>query len=215
MASVSNNPPKSRKRVEADTPNSSSASAAVTAANVSLKRAKDGSAFTRCEECKSSVAVALIDMHDCSLEAKIKMSLDATVVEKQAEAKKKPAARKKSASTAASSEDATETKSKKRKLTKVKDPNMPKRPLTAYFLFLEDFRKTYKEEHPDSKGIKELAKDAGAKWKALTDEEKKPYLDRAAELKAEHEKAMEEYNAQKGEEETADVQAEELCDEDA
>ncbi|XP_074316179.1 high mobility group B protein 7 [Silene latifolia] len=213
MATVSNNPPKSRKRVEADTPNSSAAAAA---AAVSLKRAKDGSAFTRCEECKSSVAVALIDMHDCSLEAKIKMSLDATVVEKQAEVKKKPAPRKKAASSAASSEDATETKgSKKRKLTKVKDPNMPKRPLSGYFLFLEDFRKTYKEEHPDSKGIKELAKDAGAKWKAMTDEEKKPYLDRAVELKAEYEKAMVEYNAQKEEEETADVQAEELCDEDA
>jgi len=39
--------------------------------------------------------------------------------------------RKKSASSGAS-----EPKSKKRKLTKVKDPNMPKRPQTAYFLFL-------------------------------------------------------------------------------
>ncbi|KAK9691469.1 hypothetical protein RND81_09G198700 [Saponaria officinalis] len=200
--SSSINPPKSRKRVEADTPSSSS--------SLSLKRAKDGSAFTRCEECKSSVAVALIDMHDCSLDAKIKMSLDATVVEKPAEVKKKAAPRKKSAS----SEGASETKTK-RKLTKVKDPNMPKRPLTAYFLFLEDFRKTYKEEHPDSKGVKELAKEAGLKWKAMTDEEKKQYVDKAAELKAEHEKAMEEYNAHKNEEDAADAQAEELCDEDA
>ncbi|KAL9229978.1 hypothetical protein vseg_005382 [Gypsophila vaccaria] len=205
MAPTSSNPPKSRKRVEADTPSSSSSSL------LSLKRAKDGSAFTRCEECNASVAVALIDMHSCSLDAKIKMSLHATVVEKPAEVKKKAAPRKKSAP----SEGASEPPKTKRKLTKVKDPNMPKRPLSAYFLFLEDFRKTYKEEHPDSKGIKELAKDAGAKWKAMTDEERKPYVDKAAELKAGHEKAMEEYNAHKEEEDAADAQAEELCDEDA
>lgn len=193
--SSSTNPPKPRKRVEAD--------------SVNLKRARDGSAFARCDECKSSVPVALIDMHSCSLEAKIKMNLEAQVVEKPAEVKKKPTERKKSASSGAS-----EPKSKKRKLTKVRDPNMPKRPQTAYFLFLEDFRKTYKEEHPDSKGVKELAKDAGEKWRSMTDEEKKPYQDRAAELKEEYEKAMEAYNAE-SKEESGDDQAEELCDEDA
>lgn len=204
--SSSSNPPKQRKRVEADTPDSSSS-----AVTLSLKRAKDGSAFARCEECNTSVPVALIDMHSCSLEAKIKMSLDATIVEKQAEVKKKPADRKKSAS----SEAGTESKSKKRKLSKVKDPNMPKRPMSGYFVFMEDFRKVYKEEHPDSKGVKEVAKEAGAKWKSMTDEEKKPYLDKAAELKAEYEKAMEAYNADNGEEDPEDLQAEELCDVDA
>ncbi|KNA04843.1 hypothetical protein SOVF_195910 [Spinacia oleracea] len=204
--SSSSNPPKQRKRVEADTPESSSAAAAT----LSIRRAKDGSAFSRCEECKSSVPVALIDMHSCSVDAKIKMSLDATTVEKPAEIKKKPAERKKPASSSA----AGESKSKKRKLSKVKDPNMPKRPMSGYFLFLEDFRKVYKEEHPDSKGVKEVAKEAGAKWKSMTDEEKKPYQDKYAELKVEYEKAMEAYNAN-NDEEPQDVQAEELCDEDA
>ncbi|KMT02550.1 hypothetical protein BVRB_9g202370 [Beta vulgaris subsp. vulgaris] len=201
---TSSNPPKQRKRVEADTPTEASSSAAM----LSLKRAKDGSAFARCEECKSSVPVALIDMHSCSLEAKIKMSLDATVVEKPAEVKKKAERKKPASSSEAGSE------SKKRKLSKVKDPNMPKRPMTAYFVFMEEFRKVYKEEHPESKGVKEFAKEAGAKWKALTDEEKKPYQEKAAELKVEYEKAMETYNAQ-NEEESNDQQAEELCDEDA
>ncbi|XP_021735495.1 high mobility group B protein 7-like [Chenopodium quinoa] len=205
--STSSNPPKQRKRVEAESPDAESSPSAT----LSLKRAKDGSAFSRCEECNSSVPVALIDMHNCSIEAKIKMSLDATVVEKPAEVKKKPVERKKPSSSAAGSE----SKSKKRKLSKVKDPNMPKRPMSGYFVFMEEFRKVYKEEHPESKGVKEVAKEAGAKWKSMTDEEKKPYLDKAAELKVEYEKAMEAYNADNNAEEPEDLQAEELCDEDA
>ncbi|MCI28971.1 high mobility group B protein 7-like, partial [Trifolium medium] len=42
-----------------------------------------------------------------------------------------------------------------------------------------------------------VGKEAGEKWRSLTDEEKKPYLDRVIELKAEYEKAMEIYNATK------------------
>uniref|UniRef100_A0A803MPC8 Uncharacterized protein n=1 Tax=Chenopodium quinoa TaxID=63459 RepID=A0A803MPC8_CHEQI len=79
--STSSNPPKQRKRVEAESPDAESSPSAT----LSLKRAKDGSAFSCCEECNSSVSVALIDMHNCSIEAKIKMSLAATVVEKSAE----------------------------------------------------------------------------------------------------------------------------------
>ncbi|XP_057526685.1 high mobility group B protein 7-like [Amaranthus tricolor] len=201
MASTSSNPAKQRKRVEADTP-------------AILKRAKDGSAFARCEECNSSVPVALIDMHNCSAEAKRKMDLESRVVVKPAEIKKKPAERKKSSSATQSGD---ESKPKKRKLSKAKDPNMPKRPMSGYFVFLEDFRKEYKEIHPDSKGVKEVAKEAGAKWKAMTDEEKKPYLDKAAELKVEYEKAMEAYNADivDNDEDSGDHQAEELCDDDA
>ncbi|KAL5058732.1 hypothetical protein RYX36_030336, partial [Vicia faba] len=49
-----------------------------------LVRAKDSSAFAKCDECKKNVPVALISMHDCSLEAKIKMNLDSDVVEQAA-----------------------------------------------------------------------------------------------------------------------------------
>ncbi|PKI63957.1 high mobility group B protein 7-like [Punica granatum] len=181
------NPPKARKRVEADT----------TTVPSSLVRAKDGSAFTRCDECKKDVPVALISFHSCSLDAKIKMNLEAQVVEKPAEVKRAPADRKKT----------SEPKSKKakieRKVKKGKDPNMPKRPPTAFFLFMDDFRKAYKEENPDSKGVKEVAKQGGEKWKSMTDEEKKPYLDKAAELKAEYEKAVESHNTDNAEDEGA------------
>lgn len=172
---------KGRKRVEASSePQNTTAP---------LLRGKGGSAFARCEECNKDVPVVLISMHNCSLDAKIKMNLEAQVVEKPAEPKRKSADRKKTSS--------TEPKAKRTKSGKKgKDPNMPKRPATAFFVFMDDFRKTYKEENPDSKGVTMVTKDGGAKWKSMSDEEKKPYIDKAAELKAEYEKAMEKYNAE-------------------
>lgn len=111
------------------------------------------------------------------------MNLEAQVVEKPAEInKKKPAERKKPTS--------TEPRAKRLR-KKDSDSNKPKRPPTAFFLFMDDFRKEYKEAHPDSKGVTGVAKEAGEKWKNMTDEEKKPYLDKAAELKADYSKAME------------------------
>ncbi|KZV26655.1 hypothetical protein F511_15820 [Dorcoceras hygrometricum] len=155
-----------RKRVEAESSSSSAAS---------LKRARDGSAFTKCEECSKDVPVALISFHNCSLDAKIKMNLETQSVEVPSENQKKPTERKKKS---------TEPKAKK-----VKNPNAPKRPPTAFFVFMEDFRKTFKESNPDCKSVASVAKEGGVKWKSMTDEDKKPYIDRAAELKAEYEKA--------------------------
>lgn len=196
-ASAKSNAPKARKRVEVD-------------AN-SLKRARDGSAFVRCGGCNKDVPVVLIDMHNCSLDAKIKTNLDSQVVETVSEPKKQPAERKKVATSAA------EPKAKKTKrLTKIKDPNMPKRPPTAFFVFMEDFRKTFKEENPDSKKGSVVAKEGGEKWNAMTDEEKKPYIDKAAELKAEFDKAMEAYNAENANDEAAlEKEAEQICDDEA
>ncbi|CAN1325382.1 High mobility group B protein 7 [Linum perenne] len=135
---IKSNPTKSRKRVEAET----SASVA------SLVRARDGSAFARCEECNKDVPAALIGMHSCSLDAKIKMNLEAQVVENPTEVKK-----------------------------------------TA------DFRKEYKEANPDCKEPKKVAKDAGEKWKSMSEEEKKPYIEKAAQLKADFAKGSGSSNA--------------------
>ncbi|KAL9673151.1 hypothetical protein QQ045_029404 [Rhodiola kirilowii] len=176
------NPTKVRKRVEAVE------SAAV------LKRAKDGSAFAKCEECNKSIPVGLIDMHCCSLEAKIKMTLETQVVE-TTETKKKPALRK------VKSTEGNTKPSKRAK--KDNDPNMPKRPPSAFFIFMDDFRKTYKEANPDNKSMAEVAKKGGEEWKLKTDEEKKPYVEKARELKAEYEKAIESYNATNQDDEVA------------
>ncbi|KAJ7942604.1 High mobility group B protein like [Quillaja saponaria] len=188
------NLPKARKIVDAtESP----------ATVASLVRAKDGSAFARCEECNKNVPVALISMHSCSLEAKIKMNLEVQVVEIPAEVKK-PAERKRSIST-----EPKAKKAKTDKSNKGKDPNMPKRPPTAFFLFMDDFRKEYKEASPNSKDVKLVAKQGGEKWRSMTDEEKKPYLDKVADLKAEYEKALESYNAEDedGEDRSSDKEA--------
>ncbi|XP_060184975.1 high mobility group B protein 7-like isoform X1 [Lycium barbarum] len=163
-----NGPTRVRKRVEVES-----------AANATLKRAKDGSAFARCEECSKDVPIALISFHNCSLDAKIKMNLEAQVVENPTETKK-PSAKSK--------EKTTEPKAKREK--KLKNPNAPKRPPTAFFVFMDDFRQTFKAANPDCKSVSTVAKEGGEKWKSMTDEEKKPYQDKAAELKAAYEKAL-------------------------
>ncbi|EPS72473.1 hypothetical protein M569_02286, partial [Genlisea aurea] len=171
----SSNASRLRKRVEVESASSTSSSSLP-----SLKRARDGSAFVKCEECNESVHVALIKFHDCTLDAKIKASLEAQVVEMQAEPKKKSTSEKKKTAKKA------EPKEKK-----AGDTNKRKRPPTAFFLFMDEFRKSFKEANPQCKKVAIVAKEGGEKWKSLTEEEKKVYQDRAAELKAEFLKALE------------------------
>ncbi|XP_074558453.1 high mobility group B protein 7 [Curcuma longa] len=179
------NPPRPRKRVEADTN--------------TLKRARDGSAFTRCEACNKDVAVVLIDMHSCSLDSKIKMTLESQVVEKTVEATK-PAEKKRAA--------LTDKEKKPKKAKKSKESSGRKRPPTAFFLFMDDFRKSFKEANPANKSVSLVAKEGGEKWKSMSEEEKKSYVERAAELKAEFKKAVEEDN-QEGEEDNQNGEQEE------
>ncbi|KAF5453668.1 hypothetical protein F2P56_028556 [Juglans regia] len=92
---------------------------------------------------------------------------------------------------------------KKTKLDK-KDPNKPKRPATAFFVFLEEFRKTYKEEHPNEKAVSvvssylilcvHVGKAGGGKWKSMSAAEKSPYEVKAAQKKSDYEKLMIAYN---------------------
>ncbi|CAK9191507.1 unnamed protein product [Sphagnum troendelagicum] len=82
-------------------------------------------------------------------------------------------------------------KANKKKLAK--DSDMPKRPPSAYLVFMETFRKTFKEENPDVKGVTASAKAGGEKWLQLSDEEKAPYISEAADRKAKYETAMATY----------------------
>ncbi|KAL6520914.1 high mobility group box 3 [Orobanche gracilis] len=86
-------------------------------------------------------------------------------------------------------------KAKKEKKAK-KDPNKPKRPPSAFFVFLEEFRKTFKKENPNVKAVSAVGKAGGEKWKSLTKSEKAPYEAKAAKKKAEYEKLMNAYNKQ-------------------
>ncbi|KAJ0718343.1 putative chromatin remodeling & transcriptional activation HMG family [Helianthus annuus] len=83
-----------------------------------------------------------------------------------------------------------------------KDPNKPKRPASAFFVFMEEFRKQFKEEHPDNKSVAAeilllgvlVGKAGGVKWKSMSDADKAPYVAKAEKRKAEYEKNMTAYN---------------------
>ncbi|KAL6991425.1 High mobility group B protein 14 [Sarracenia purpurea var. burkii] len=84
----------------------------------------------------------------------------------------------------------------KRKAAKV-DAKKPKKPPTAFFYFLEDFRKEFKEQNPDVKSMRDIGKACGEKWKTMTYEEKVQYYDIATEKRADFDRAMAEYNRRK------------------
>merc|ERR1712176_994098 len=73
---------------------------------------------------------------------------------------------------------------------KPKDPLRPKRPPSAYFLFLNDSRANYQNKTDPAK---EITKQAGAKWNSLTEAEKTPYQEVAKVKRLEWEEALKVY----------------------
>ncbi|XP_028754898.1 high mobility group B protein 14 isoform X2 [Neltuma alba] len=84
-------------------------------------------------------------------------------------------------------------KAKQKKVNKKIDAKKPKKPPTAFFYFLEDFRKEFQEQNPDVKSMRDIGKACGEKWKTMTYEEKVQYYDIATEKRAEFDRAMIEY----------------------
>ncbi|KAA8519516.1 hypothetical protein F0562_013772 [Nyssa sinensis] len=80
----------------------------------------------------------------------------------------------------------------KKKAAKI-DAKKPKKPPTAFFYFLEDFRKEFQEQNPDVKSMRDIGKACGEKWKTMTYEEKVQYYDIATEKRAEFDRAMADY----------------------
>nr|GLL30233.1 high mobility group B protein 14 isoform X2 [Ipomoea trifida] len=83
-----------------------------------------------------------------------------------------------------------------KKVSKV-DSKMPKKPPTAFFFFLEDFRKEFQEKNPDVKSMRDIGKACGEKWKIMTYEEKVQYYDIATEKRREFDRAMADYKKRK------------------
>lgn len=75
---------------------------------------------------------------------------------------------------------------------KPKDPNSPKRPLSAYFLFLQDNREKIKEDNKDKK-MTERTQMIAALWRELDAEKKGEYQSKAEALKEEFETRLLEY----------------------
>ncbi|XP_033106493.1 high mobility group protein B1-like [Anneissia japonica] len=83
---------------------------------------------------------------------------------------------------------------------KERDPDKPKKPPTAYFYFLEDFRKEMKGKTVKGKRVTELC---GEQWNQLTDEQKRPYMERVAVQYKKYQEAMEVYRQKKAMEASA------------
>merc|ERR1719297_152282 len=71
-----------------------------------------------------------------------------------------------------------------------KDENAPKRPLSAYFLFLADHRD---DLVADGMTHAEAMSKMGEMWSELSAAKKKPYQDKAAAAKAKYAKTVEKY----------------------
>ncbi|KAK2966842.1 hypothetical protein RJ640_027801 [Escallonia rubra] len=116
-----------------------------------------------------------------------------------------------------------------KKAKAVKDPNKPKRPASAFFVFIsdvifdeyrEEFRKTYKEKHPNNKSVSVVGKAGGDKWKQMSAAEKAPFVAKAEKRKVEYEKTLQAYNKKVAEgndaadEEESDKSRSEVHDDD-
>lgn len=73
------------------------------------------------------------------------------------------------------------------KKKRFKDPNAPKRPPSAFFLFCADFRPKIKEDNPGLT-IGDTAKKLGEIWNSYSAEEKQPYEKKASKLKEKYDK---------------------------
>ena len=83
----------------------------------------------------------------------------------------------------------------------LKDPNAPKKPLSAYFLFLRTIRMDPVLCQEVLEGEHETTKQsvlAAAKWRTMSDTEKQPFLEQAERDKTEYERLRREYEASHG-----------------
>jgi len=78
----------------------------------------------------------------------------------------------------------------------MKDPNAPKKPLSAYFLFSQEERLKVKAEYPDY-SITEVAKELGRRWATIDPAIKQSYERRYQDSRRQYEQAMAAYKPQK------------------
>ncbi|XP_077231167.1 HMG1/2-like protein [Tasmannia lanceolata] len=104
-----------------------------------------------------------------------------------------------------------------------KDPNKPKRPPSAFFVFMAEFREQFKEKNPHNKSVATVGKAAGDKWKSMSESDKAPYVAKATKKKTEYNKTIAAYNkkqsegpndAEEDEEVESDKSKSEINDED-
>eukprot|EP01080_Neovahlkampfia_damariscottae_P008135 gene8135-12596_t len=93
---------------------------------------------------------------------------------------------------------------KRERTKKEKDPNAPKRPSNAYFLYCSDNRNSLKEKNPELK-TGQISKKLAAQWNTIDDATKKKYQKKFEDAKKEYEQKVTEYNASKGDSKEEEV----------
>ncbi|KAK1769481.1 Non-histone chromosomal protein 6 [Phialemonium atrogriseum] len=83
-----------------------------------------------------------------------------------------------------------------------KDPNAPKRGLSAYMFFANEQRDNVREENPGV-SFGQVGKILGERWKALSEKQRAPYEAKAATDKKRYEDEKQAYNADGDEEESS------------
>lgn len=73
-----------------------------------------------------------------------------------------------------------------------RDESKPKRPGTAFMLFMVDFRKEMAGKEPEG-GVAALAKLGGERWRNMTEEDKRQYVESQNRERVRYEGSMEEY----------------------
>lgn len=96
-----------------------------------------------------------------------------------------------------SSKQKKKHKSETKKSSKKKDSDKPKRPQSAFFLWMNDNREHIKKKYPEL-SFTEIAKKAGDLWKEISKSEKSRYEEMAAKAKKQYEKEMAEYKESGG-----------------
>ncbi|CAG7871940.1 unnamed protein product, partial [Brassica rapa] len=79
-----------------------------------------------------------------------------------------------------------------------------KKPPTAFYFFMNDFRETYEEKN-QYVNLKDVPKLGGEMWKSFTEDEKNVYRDKAAQLMEEYNKSLESNDADDVEDEEKEV----------
>lgn len=107
--------------------------------------------------------------------------------EKEKDRRKKPAKRAK----------VVKERKPRKKERRSKDKDAPKRPMSAYMLWLNASRERIKAENPGI-SITEISKKAGEMWKQLAKDKKEDWEAKASEAKRDYERAMKEYRESGG-----------------
>ena len=108
--------------------------------------------------------------------------------------------------TGSDNETKTTRKQRKTKNKQKRGENQPKRPMSAYMLYLNENRAAIKAkllEDNEKVSVGDIAKVGGAQWKALGDAEKAEFTEKSENLKTEYAKAMETWRTEHPEEASA------------